>query len=484
MSIRFTSAAAVLGLSLALGGCDVVDRVEPRQSVSPEQALNTVAGFEALLVSSYDHLQDQTYYGQEFMLVPGALADNITVPIATSNRYPNFVTNVRTDHLNRWSDFYESINEMNLVLSQIDALEVEAPDPQAVRDRIKGEALFLRALNYHDLVRTKAYEPGQEVNGFTEGVIVRTEPTAAVADADFRARSPVSEVYALIISDLEQAATLLEETDRGSKTFASSAAASALLARVQLYASNWAAAEAAAEDALAKTSASLVVDDGSGDNLLAAWLAPTYPGSIFEIQNTPAFDGGTTSVNGSLQSLTDPTIPGFFDAIPTTDLLAVISEDDARSQLFSPATVSGEDLSYILKYQGTTATNVDRVPLLRVAEMLLILAEARAEQGDIDGALEALNTLRDARGLEDYADDDDDGVTTDELVDEVYLQRRIELAFEGHRFFDLKRRGLDIPKPQTGFAVLPYEDFRVLAPIPFAEVDNNDLLTQNPGYAD
>ena len=479
MSIRSKSLAAALGFGLALGGCDVVDNVEPRQSVSPEQALNTVAGFEALLVSGYDHLQDADHYGQQFMLVPDALADNIRVPAGTSNRYPNFVTNVRTSHLTRWGGFYQAINEMNLILSAIDDLEIQAADPQAIKDRIKGEALFLRALNYHDLVRTHAYEPGQEVNGFTQGVIIRTEPTTSVEDADFRARSSVSEVYDLIVSDLTQATDLLEGTARGSKTFATSAAASALLARVQLYAGNWAAAEAAAEAALAKTSATLVTagDDGSG--LLTAWLAATHPESIFEVQNSTATDGGTTTVNASLQSLTDPTITGFFDAVPTDALIAAHDSSDARLSLYASATVSGEALQYIQKYQGTTATNVDRVPILRVSEMLLILAEARAAQGgdDDDDALEALNTLRNARGLDDL-----EGISGQQIIDAVYQERRVELAFEGHRFFDLKRRGRDIPKPQTGFNVLPYTDFRILAPIPFGEVDNNPNLVQNPGY--
>ena len=102
MTFRFPTLAAALGLSLALVGCDAIENVDPRQSVSPEQALESVDGFEAILVSGYDALQDQGYYGQSFMLVPDALADNARVPNESSNRFPGFVGNVNGSQLNRW----------------------------------------------------------------------------------------------------------------------------------------------------------------------------------------------------------------------------------------------------------------------------------------------------------------------------------------------------------------------------------------------
>ena len=478
MTLRTPLALAVLAAGLTLTGCDVVDNVNPRQSVTPEQALETVEGFEALLASAYDDLQDQTYYGQQFMLVPDALADNLRVPNETSNRYPDFSVNSIGSGLTRWGPHYDTINEVNTVLSQIDDLEVEASNPQAIRDRIKGEAFFLRAINYFDLARAKGYEPGREVNGFDLAVIIRTEPTETVEDADFRARSTNREVYDLVVSDLQQAITLLDGTARGSKNFASVAAAQALLARVQLYQSNWAAAEAAATAALAQSSASLVDASADESALVAAFTGTTNPESIFEVILTPSTDGNVTGVNASLQSLTDPTRGGFFDAVPTDDLVAAHEEGDARLALYSQATVAGETLPYIRKYVGAVAQDVDPVPVFRVSEMLLILAEARAEQGNTAGALEALNTLRNARGL-----GDSDAASAGEIVDAVLAERRVELAFEGHRFFDLKRRGLDIPKPQLG-SVIAYTNFRLLAQLPQTEVDNNPQLVQNPGYSD
>lgn len=477
---------AVLAAGFTFAGCDVVEDVTPKQSVTPDQALNSVEGYEALLVSGYDALQAQDYYGQQFMLVPDALADNLDVPIETSNRYPGFTTNAIGSHLNRWGGHYNTINEMNLILSRIGDLEIQAANAEAVRSRITGEAYFLRAINYFDLVRAKGYEPGEEVNGFDLGVIIRTEPTTSVADADFRARSTVDEVYSLIESDIAAALAAFGSAESRSRpvNFGSLAATQALKARVNLYQSDWDDAEAAASAALAATSATLVTDSTA---LIAANLAPSNPESIFEIQMTVGTDGAVTNANASLQSLTDPFRGGFFDAVVTPQLVAAHEDGDNRLGLYDQATVSGEDITYILKYQGAVGQDVDPIPVFRTAEMYLILAEARLNQGNVSGAEDALNTVRNARGLDDF-DNDDDAATANsnaEIYDAIVRERRVELAFEGHRFFDLKRLGRDIPKPQIGGGtVIPYTNFRILAQIPEGEVSNNSLLVQNPGYGD
>ena len=480
MSLKTTTLTLALGLGLGgltLSGCDsVIDNVNPRQSVTPEQALETQEGYEAVLANAYDALQDVGYYGNNYILFPEALADNIRASPQTSNRLPNVVNNVAFTHLNRWAPHYTTINNMNLILSRIDGLELQAANAQAIKNRIKGEAYFFRALNYFDLARTKGYEPGREVNGFNLSAIIRTEPTLSVDDADFRSRSTNTEVYELVINDLQQAVTLLNGTARSGKQFVTLGAAQALLARAQLYAGNWAAAEAAATAALGASSATLV-NAPTGAALLAAWRAGTFAESIFEIQMTAAQDGDATGVNQSLQSLTDPRVPNFFDAVATPSLIAAHEAGDSRLGLYVSATLAGTPIQFIQKYTGTTQIYVDRIPVFRVSEMILIQAEARAEQGNTGGALEALNRLRAARGLTALS-----GLGQGEIVDAVLRERRVEFAFEGHRFFDLKRRGLDIPKPQTGFGVLPYSDYRILAPIPELEVDLNSQLTQNPGY--
>ena len=119
--------------------------------------------------------------------------------------------------------------------------------------------------------------------------------------------------------------------------------------------------------------------------------------------------------------------------------------------------------------------------------MYLIRAEARAEQNKITGANSAesdINALRTAR-ITGYVD----VVFADktQAINEILLERYKELAYEGHRFFDLRRRGLPVERlatdaPTTNAAVLPAGNFRFLLPIPQPEILANELMEQNPGY--
>lgn len=111
--------------------------------------------------------------------------------------------------------------------------------------------------------------------------------------------------------------------------------------------------------------------------------------------------------------------------------------------------------------------------------MLLIQAEAYYEMENEPLAIQALETLRTKRGLEAYATPP----TGPALLEEIYDERRRELAFEGHRWFDLKRRAMDVTKPAIpGHLPVPWNDVRILANLSSTEVENNPSLQNNPGY--
>jgi hypothetical protein len=115
--------------------------------------------------------------------------------------------------------------------------------------------------------------------------------------------------------------------------------------------------------------------------------------------------------------------------------------------------------------------------VIRYSDLLLMRAEAYAEAGQDGPALNDLNALRAKRNASEL------NLGGSALKAAIQDERRRELAFEGHRWFDLKRRGQDISKPAFGGnPVVPYSDFRILASIPNAQVQNNPLLKQNPGY--
>lgn len=215
---------------------------------------------------------------------------------------------------------------------------------------------------------------------------------------------------------------------------------------------------------------------------MQAFIGPTNPEWIFAVSLDPRFDGDVTFSNESLSALTTPSSFNF-TLVPTFDLIEAYPEGDVRLELLAETTGEVADeagIPYLRKYTQSVGAYTDHIPVIRYAEVLLIRAEGRAESRNLDGALADLNRLRKARGLEPV-----NLTTKDALIDAIMKQRRLELAFEGERFFDLKRRGLPIPKPQRPEAALDavaYDAFRILASLPQDQVQQNPKLKQNPGY--
>ncbi len=146
---------------------------------------------------------------------------------------------------------------------------------------------------------------------------------------------------------------------------------------------------------------------------------------------------------------------------------------DIRRQLYELGTKGrGAQNVETTKFLGKNGTiNLDNVPVIRISEMYLNRAEAYYRLGKEADAIKDLNTIRTRAGLTEKA-----GLTGAALLDEIIRQRRLELAFEGHRFWDLKRLGRDIVKLPTN---LPFTDYRVLPRIPISEINNNKNLKQN-----
>jgi starch-binding outer membrane protein, SusD/RagB family len=455
-------ALAVLGVVL-LAGCDGLLDTSPSTEVDPATAQENIEGIDAILTSVYNRLQSQWRYGREITIGPDVLADNADQHPETSGRYDAMAVNQQGSHISFWNTAYLTINEANYVIAGAEETEGVT---QEVRDRLRGEALFQRGFVYFDLARTYGYEPGREVGGWEQSAIIRTEPTRDVGDADLRSRSTNTEVYNLVVSDLEEAITLLENDDRGIY-FANYAAANALLARVHLYLENWADAISYAQEAIESSGAQLI--DSEAAFISNPFNQTPNPESILELSIDPVEE--SLGSNVGLCPYTNPT--HWFDVIPSQNLLDVFDENDYRNHLFA---VADDDFPYTLKWDCSTGPFDDNVPLVRLPEMYLIQAEAHAELTQIPQALAALEALQSTRGLTPFV-----AATADEIIDEVMVERRRELNFEGHRFYDLKRRGMDIPK-QQGATTVPYDDFRILSQVPTSEVDNNPNLDQNPEY--
>lgn len=475
----------LMGLALGFASCTDLE-TNPRQSLTPDIALADLDGYEALAFSMYNRAAGFSYYGQTMMIAPEILADNLRI-LAFTGRYVGEESNADREHISIWNNnVYGGINDANLIIAGIDDEEVTGDeDWKAI---VKGEAYFMRALFYFDLCRVYGYEPGREVDGFNLGPILRLEPTTTASEADFRSRATVEDVYKQIEQDLLNAIEVLPYSTLGSAPSqtefgvyrANWGAALTLLARVYLYWGKMAEAESAATEAMR-----IVGLSGNGRGLVEAGSYVTsfstapHPESIFELEIRQVDWSGGDGVNNSLNSLTSNTnAAAQFILGASNDLMESFAEGDIRRNVWAETTVEGIQgpVYASRKWTGFKGDFLENIPILRASELFLIRAEARYQTNPA-GARADLNTLRLRRGLGPV----ESVLTGQALLNSILLERRQEFALEGHRFFDLKRNGMDISK-HGSFLDVPYADYRVLSFVPVRQVELNDQLQQNPGY--
>lgn len=482
------TAALSLG-ALSFYACDSLLDTQPRQSISPEVALENIAGVRGIVAGAYNRLLSTAAYTNTRIAAPEVLADN-TQLIGTSGRYVSETTNNLGTGVGGWGTYFALINDANYIIDGVDNLDAT----QAERDRFRGEMLFLRALAYHDLSKSYGYEPGREINNFNLSVMLRTEPTRGTTDADTPLpRNTNVEVYEQIEQDLLLAIDLLGEAGGTNRFLATEGAAKALLARVYLYWSRYPEAAAWAQEAMDTPGVSLATPD-QVPSLFATTDAPGRE-SFFEVRVTSVDFGG--AVNNSLSALFTPA--QWFDIAPSEALLETYEDGDARFnvEVFfeeddedeeNPITLvtgwySNRNLNdaevtiHSIKFNQTVegpGAFIDNTPVLRYGEMLITRAEALARDEQFGLALTELNRLRVNRGLDELS-----GLTGTDLIDEIMAERRRELAFEGHRWFDLKRLNSFLDKPAPLFP----DDIRWLSQIPTLQVEASlGVIQQNPGY--
>ncbi len=456
--------------------CEEALNVSDPESLSPDDVLVKVSGFESVLLSAYNRIHRFTWMGQNGIVAPEILADNLDFNNRTGRYEQEYVNAVRS-HMDRWRS-YRGINDCNIILSRIDDLKELTADEITLRDQVKGEALFVRALNYHDMARVYGYEPGQEQNGFNLTVPLRLAETKGVSDAlDVKARATNTELYSLLKSDLTQAISLLPASNGNAPYRVGKAAAQALLARVLLYEGSWAEAATQAEAALASSGVSLV------DNKAAyydSWFAVPHPESIYEAEIRATDWSTVDGANNSLSTLSNNTSSSSqFILVGSVELIAALDSEagDIRDTIWTVVDGIPAGTRKCEKWQGEKGDFLENIPVFRASEMVLIAAEGYAKSGNTAQAQTTINDFRASRGLP--ATD----ATGADLEALIMKERRVEFALEGHRWFDLKRNGMDIPKSAAANVPnLSYSDTRILADLPIGELSLNELLVQNPGY--
>lgn len=503
---------------LLFASCNSILDITPEDQVDASIALTSKEGVSASVAAVYASLKGEVQYGNRLVGLGTALADD-GQGTNRSGRYNNEYRNVRGSHYSHWSNSYIALNRINIILEGLP----NVTDPtitEAERTAWKGELLFLRALYHFNLVNAYAYIPGAIIEAANKGGVPILMNAISTAEGALSAETPrVSQdvVYDAIYSDLEEAIGLLPSISSVGK--ANKEAAQLLLSRAALYKKDFSKAIQMADAVISTQSSKLL----NPENYLAGFSAANNPESLFEVVYEQASE--SLGVNVSLQTLftsleermkdesrdsSDVYVGrtatglkairgGFADLVPTGDLLNALGitfqnngsqnvlitsrSSDVRNMLFEVGgSHRGVPFIECTKYIGKNgSTNLDNVSVMRVAEAYLNRAEAYAEAGsqqNIALALQDVNIIRTNRGLDEIS-----GLSGSDLIEEILLQRRLEFAFEGgHRFLDLKRRGMDITKPATG-TTFNFDNVLLLPQIPVSDVDGSDgLIPQNDGY--
>ena len=475
-------------------GCtkDYLDR-QPLDTINTENYPTTGEELVTIVNGAYQPLQWPKLYNMR-MWTTDIMAGNSMVGAGggsdgvETQDWANFVTS--TDNagvLDLWRGPWPGILMSNIVLDAAPGLDID----ETLKDRSMGEAHFLRAHYYFILAR------------FFGDVPLITEPQSADGEL-YPPRDPVSEVYALIISDLEAAAALLPPkssygpTDLGR---ASKGSAFGMLAKVHLTLGNYSEVVTYTTEV---ENLGYTLNDSYATNF--SINNENSVESIFEVQY--AADAGFDFwSNENQSSWTSPFMGprganfvagGYGWNQPTQEFVAQYEEGDERKDvtvLFEGGPLfDGKeyDSNYSLTGYNTRkflvplseVSSFDNSPLnfpiLRFADVLLMKAEALNELGQTTQAETYLNMVRNRAGLEDIQT----GLSQADFREAVLHERRMELAFEGQRWFDLIRvndgqYGLNFLRSIGKTNASPKH---LLFPIPQIELDRNPNLVQNPGY--
>ena len=289
------------------------------------------------------------------------------------------------------------------------------------------------------------------------------------------ARNTVAEVYSQIIDDFNQAISLMS-IDPANAGYFSREAAQALLSRVYLYMEDFGQAESLATAVISSGKFSIV----SAADYPMQFFNGNSPEAILEINFNLADNPGADHIGGMYKE------SGYGDYLPSEDLLNLIPDGDVRSTLFRIDTTSIGGIYGNLrvdKYPSEGADiATDNVPVIRLSEVYLIRAEARAKSSDDAGAQADLNLIR-QRALPTAPDVTATGA---DLITEILNERRIELAFEGHSIFDVTRNELDVVRDDctapANACSISYPNDRFILAIPIEETDVNPNMVQNDSY--
>lgn len=478
--------------SIIYSGCTRQLDLSPAGWKASSTFYQNAADAEAAVTGAYSVLHE--VYRNEHILTPNAISADDAIPFLTGAadrvaiwNYALVPSNTYTGQI--WSSAYRGIQFSNIILARFPAIQMD----ENKKNQYMGEARFLRALHYFNLVR------------FYGGVPIVTDEVTTLDGVNVP-RSTPEEVYTLIENDLKEAESVLPDSYSGiSSGRATKGAAKGLLSKVYLTKAGkdeaspyWAMAAAKAKEVMDSGNYGLWEDyadvfklqnRGGKESLFEVLFLTDIQGNAFTTGYAPRGapivpNNGfgifrvSKSLFNSYEAADERKAVTFLTSYvhPTTGEtveLSVENPDPTRAVSFWKLA----DPTVKVGLNGGTSW-----PYMRYSEILLIYAEAlnEANNGPDGAAYTALNDVRARAGLDPL-----DGLTKTSFRDAVLNERRLEFCFEGQRWFDLVRTGrlLEAVKAENSFErQAPIQEFHTHFPIPQREIDANTALVQNNGY--
>jgi len=371
-----------------------------------------------------------------------------------------------------WANPYQVISQVNSILASIDKVPVSNAADQAEKQNLKGELLAIRAFEHFELYRvygfSGVYDSSKTAIPYITGTNIYALPSRPSSAVFFTA----------LHADMAAADSFLNNSNNDINRFGTNAL-HALEARVAVYTNDWPEAINNASKVIG------AVPLSSYANFPAIWTDQSTDEVVFELSRTnqSALRPGDLWYNigfGVQLFAPSKTLMNLYDSTADIRYHSYFTTDSSQISL-------GELPDIISKYQGTTgAQNLNNLKVFRTGEMYLIRAEAYAETGDLTDANADLNYLRSKRisGYRPF-----NYTSLQDIMTAILNERYKELPFEGHRYYDLKRKGLtivrqsvDLPSNMANSTLTPSSMYYYI-PIPQTEVlANPDILPNNPGW--
>ena len=441
-----------------------------------DSGITSATDLSFVLNSAYDRMSESGYYGRNSIIMGDVRTDNAYSNM-NSGRFSDSDMDYSSNGAGPWSTIYRVIAITNIVINA-DASNLTGSAAQITH--IQGQAHALRALAHFDLLQDygQHFISGQ---GGATSMGVPYVKTYKDADNLEPARDTVGSNIGDIAADLTSAISMMDNSFNSSTSYMTKAGAYAILARATLYAGSvdpslYATADSAAKWVIANSGAAPVTAGG----FASSYTTDNASNSIFELAFSGTDSRGINGIAYILRGTSYGDVRILTGTGTNPDLLDIYDVDDVRGGSDMVGTAQGYP-TMLGKFP--TMNGSDNITLFRVEEMHLIAAETSLRAGNAADALSYLNNIPAIRGL-------GAGYYASASLENILLERRKEFAFEGLRFHDLSRMGMDMPQIDS-FKQLnddltgtppAFGSHRYAYPIALSERNANPNMVQNYGY--